>query len=200
MKLVLGTIFTTPPTIAVRSDNDGAPGPVIANPTVTILGHETSPEQWARVHLALASPLTLNPGRYWLSVEMGTHNPSWFMTVGASPYVHWSSDAGQTWAQVQGGGDVGFILYGTAATAETKTTDLLNTLGTLGLDAGILNSLQAKLRAALASIASGDDAGTCRALNDLANQISALSGKKLTEAQATDLLAEVDQIRQMIGC
>ena len=123
MKLVLGTIFTTPPTIAVRSDNDGAPGPVIANPTVTILGHEMPPGQIAtRVHVALASPLTLDAGRYWLSVEMGTHNPSWFMTVGPSPYVHWSFDAGQTWAQAQSGGDVGFTLFGTAATAETKTS------------------------------------------------------------------------------
>jgi hypothetical protein len=69
-----------------------------------------------------------------------------------------------------------------------------------GLDKGTLNSFQVKLQAALTALAAGDEAGACRALQDLINAVSAQSGKKLTVAQATAVIAEATRIRGLIGC
>jgi len=61
-------------------------------------------------------------------------------------------------------------------------------------------SFSAKVNNVLAALASGDQAGACAALNALANQTRAQSGKQLTVAQANELLAAAARIGAVIGC
>ena len=94
------------------------------NPSV--LGYETPPGQIAMyMHVALATPLTLGTGRHCLSIAMGVNYLIWFATEGRNPVMHVSFGGGQTWGPIGNGASTGFTLLGTAATAETKTTDLV---------------------------------------------------------------------------
>jgi Tol biopolymer transport system component len=65
---------------------------------------------------------------------------------------------------------------------------LRNRIRGFGLPKGIETSLLAKARAA------------CGPLAALANQARAQAGKRLTESQAAELMADVDQIRAALGC
>ena len=93
--------------------------------------------------------------------------------------------------------------YANAAVATTpaqKIGDLRSLIGALTLSTGIETSLDAKLRDALAALDASNAALACTALQDVINQVSALSGKKLTPADAADILAQVGVIRTQIGC
>jgi hypothetical protein len=67
-------------------------------------------------------------------------------------------------------------------------TALRNRIRSLGLPKGIETSLLAKTQAA------------CGPLGALANQARAQAGKKLTQSQSAQLIADADQIRAALGC
>jgi len=67
-----------------------------------------------------------------------------------------------------------------------------------GLDQG--TSLGSKLGAAQVSFQAGDTTTSCNQLNAFKNEIRAQSGKKLTTAQAAQLLADADRIKSSMGC
>jgi uncharacterized delta-60 repeat protein len=67
-----------------------------------------------------------------------------------------------------------------------------------GVPAGTKNALNAKLAAALSSLP--DTSQACNNLNALLNQIKALTGKKLTVAQAAGLITQVQAIMTTLGC
>lgn len=70
----------------------------------------------------------------------------------------------------------------------------------LGLPKGTRNSLQAKVRAALAGLDRGDTSASCDSLRALMNQARAQSGKKLTADQADQLIAHASRVRAVLGC
>jgi len=61
-------------------------------------------------------------------------------------------------------------------------------------------SLRDKVREAEADVAAGDKAGACSDLGAFISLVKAQVGKKLTQAQADDLLADARQIRNVLGC
>jgi uncharacterized membrane protein len=61
-------------------------------------------------------------------------------------------------------------------------------------------SLPNKLNSALASLQAGHTAGACGTLQDFINEVKARSGKKLSTADATLLIAAATQIRAPLGC
>jgi Tol biopolymer transport system component len=65
---------------------------------------------------------------------------------------------------------------------------------------GMTNSLTVKLRDALNSLNAGNTAAACAKLADFAKHTSAQSAKKLTAAQATQLIDEANSIRTALGC
>lgn len=69
---------------------------------------------------------------------------------------------------------------------------------TTGLPPG--KSLPAKIRAAQASVAAGRIADACSQLQSFLNEVRAQSGKHLTAAQAEDLTARANRIRELLGC
>jgi len=89
-----------------------------------------------------------------------------------------------------------------ASPAPQNEQSLLGLLGTIegfGLNAGVENPLTNLVRAANTALASGDSA--CPSLTDLGTQIDYLVGKKkLTAAQAAQLLSAVGSIRSNLGC
>jgi hypothetical protein len=73
---------------------------------------------------------------------------------------------------------------------------------TLGLLAGIpdTQSLTAKLEQALARIEDGNTEAACGALRALINEASAQADKKLTAAQAAQLIAEAEKALERLHC
>jgi Tol biopolymer transport system component len=65
---------------------------------------------------------------------------------------------------------------------------------------GAANSLTVKLRDALNALEVGNTAAACVKLADFANHTRAQAGKKLTVAQATQLIDEANSIRAALGC
>ena len=73
-------------------------------------------------------------------------------------------------------------------------------IGALTLSSGIETSLDAKPRSAVAALGASNSALACSDLLDVISQVNALSGKKLTPADAADVVARVVVIRTQIGC
>ena len=69
-----------------------------------------------------------------------------------------------------------------------------------GLPAGIENSFVVKLEHALASLQAGNTGAACGELQAFVNHAQAQSGKKLTVAQANQIIAEAQAIRAALGC
>ena len=68
---------------------------------------------------------------------------------------------------------------------------------------GIANSLDTKLANALAALNAanaGNRANVCNVLGAFINETQAQAGKKLTQAQAADLIADANRIRAVLGC
>lgn len=81
-----------------------------------------------------------------------------------------------------------------------RIQNLIKRIESFGLSHGITNSLTVKLRHALDAYNAGDTARTCSELAAFINHASALSGKKLTTAQATEVVTEAAAIRAVLGC
>jgi probable HAF family extracellular repeat protein len=77
---------------------------------------------------------------------------------------------------------------------------LVNLLQPLDLRPGIKLSLLAKLAAAGIAVEAGDTAVACNLLRAFINEVSAQSGKALSVAQANQLIAAANQLREAFGC
>jgi len=87
--------------------------------------------------------------------------------------------------------------------AADQIGDLASLVNGFNLKQGIENSLDAKLQnanAALAAANAGDIAGACNLMAAFINEVNAQSGKALTSAQASQLLAAANQVRSVLGC
>jgi hypothetical protein len=84
--------------------------------------------------------------------------------------------------------------------ANHQLTDLEEYVRVLELNRGIERSLTVKLQHALNALDEGDIEAACEHLTDFQNQVRALSGKQITEAEANALLASSEQIKNVIGC
>ena len=69
-----------------------------------------------------------------------------------------------------------------------------------GLQFGIETSLSAKLSDAAGSIQQGLPLNACSALQDLSNEVAALSGKKLSNQQAAKLQLDTTWTETSLDC
>lgn len=81
-----------------------------------------------------------------------------------------------------------------------KIGDLRSLIGALTLATGIGTSLDAKLRDALAALGASNMPLACSDLQDVINQANALSGKKMTPANAATIVSKSSAIRTQLGC
>lgn len=87
--------------------------------------------------------------------------------------------------------------------AAAQVSQLMVTVQAFNLQQGISNSLDAKLTNilnALNGATTGNTAAVCNQLGAFINESTAQSGKKLTVAQADQLIAAAQQIQAVIGC
>ena len=87
--------------------------------------------------------------------------------------------------------------------AAAQVSQLIVTVQNFNLQQGISNSLDAKLQNVLEALngaTAGNTAAVCNQLAAFINETAAQSGKKLTVAQANQLIATAQQIRAVIGC
>jgi type I site-specific restriction-modification system R (restriction) subunit len=78
--------------------------------------------------------------------------------------------------------------------------ELIDLVESFELPRGIERALVVKLEHALEAIIDGDLKRACNLLRAFINQVNAQKGKKITEAQAEELLEAAAQIRSVIGC
>jgi Beta-propeller repeat/HYR domain len=80
--------------------------------------------------------------------------------------------------------------------AQEQLVDLKLLVGSLGLDKGLTNSLEAKLSAAQQDPLSG----ACSDLSDFINQVSAKAGTAIPSLVAEELVASAIRIQAVLGC
>lgn len=196
-----------PATIQIRADNAGFVGAIIQSYEIVPVdteGVDCTPQCHTLNNLyQLPAPVVLGPGTYWIAV--GEANPSyeytWYGGAPALGATAQTSYEGGPW--LPSGStrfDFDFAVYGTDGTPANATQNLQATVEGMGLPDGTVTALNAKLRNALAAITAGDTAAACSALKDFINQVNALTGKKLTTAQANTLIAAAEAIRAQLGC
>ena len=88
----------------------------------------------------------------------------------------------------------------TAADPAEEMSDEIDLIESFGLARGTENGLVVKLNAAIVFLDQGNVAGACGKLNDLIVVVNSQKGKKLTVAQANQLLAETNAIKNLLGC
>jgi hypothetical protein len=96
--------------------------------------------------------------------------------------------------------DVFAFTFSLPSSAAGQITDLRNLVISFNLPHGIEHSLLVKLDDALAAVNAGDTAGACESLNAFINQARAQRGKKISAAQAAQLINGANQIKQTLGC
>ena len=87
--------------------------------------------------------------------------------------------------------------------AAAQVSALIARVQTFNLSQGIENSLDTKLQnvlAALSAARGGNASNVCGQMGAFINETQAQSGKKLTVAQADQLIAAAQQIRAVLGC
>jgi probable HAF family extracellular repeat protein len=87
--------------------------------------------------------------------------------------------------------------------ASAQTANLISLVASFNIAQGISNSLDAKLQNVLDSLSAanaGNRSNACNQLTAFINNVVAQSGKQLTVAQATQLIARANQIRSVQGC
>ena len=77
---------------------------------------------------------------------------------------------------------------------------LTDSVADLELPHGAERSLLAKLDGAQRNLDAGDTAGACDKLASFINQVRAQSGKKIDSADADDLIAEAEAVRESLEC
>ncbi len=143
-----------------------------------------------------SSTFGVQPGLYGtLGTPANTNFPG--ARVGATS---WTDSGGSFWLFGGNGydsesvpGALNDLWKGQTATISGLTVQLQN----LNLPFGTANSLLAKLQAAEAA---GSGSAACSDLNDFVAEVHAQSGKKLTVAQANQLIATATQLEIVQGC
>jgi hypothetical protein len=96
--------------------------------------------------------------------------------------------------------DIYAFTFAVPNSAEEQIEDLTDLIEGLNLPVGTASSLITKLQNALTAIDAGDTATACDSLTAFINATRAQSGKKLTAAQAADLITAAEEIKLALGC
>lgn len=190
-----------------RADDAGKPGAAIRSFALAAASKTSVDDQTnlADFRFDLPEPVTLRPGTYWLASQCSLT----LVECGLGPVVGQQAfttlDGGVTWQPGFQQGDRPpadnlFALVGTNARAKDAITNLVTTVAGFGLDRGTASSLDAKLQTALDDIAAGSFAGACTALQDFISSARAQAGKKLSSAQAAELIDGATNVRALLGC
>ena len=85
--------------------------------------------------------------------------------------------------------------------AAAQVNDQISLVNSFNLSpTGIQTSFDSQLQAVQADLAANNTAQACSDLTSFVNHVNAQSGKKLTVAQANQLLAAAEQIHAVLGC
>ena len=103
---------------------------------------------------------------------------------------------------VPGGGafDLYAFTFQVPSSTANQINDLIALVNSFNLPAGTANSLITKLQDAQAAIDASDTATACDSLTAFINACHAQSGKKLTAAQASQLINSATLIKTNLGC
>lgn len=124
--------------------------------------------------------------------------------IGMTAYTAVAGDVSNVAFKTSGpGGSASFTATPSASWLVFPPKQLIGELTTYiagaGLSTGTQTSLQAKLNAALAALAAGDDTGAVQALEDLIAEAQAQSGKHIAPAQSSEIVREAQTTIDTIG-
>jgi hypothetical protein len=84
--------------------------------------------------------------------------------------------------------------------AQQKISDLQDLVASMGIHHGITNALESKLQNALDALAADDNAGACYWMQSFVNLVNAQTEKKITAAQAMQLIDAATDIQTQLDC
>jgi len=84
--------------------------------------------------------------------------------------------------------------------AATQVSDLIISIKGFNLESGTENSLVVKLQHALSQVKAGNKGAACNHLKAIINQVQAITGKKLSAAQAGQMVITVKRLVVVLGC
>ena len=124
----LGADFTSLP-LSIRQDNGGAPGAVVpgANVTQSPTSNATNPccGNITDYLFDLETPVTLQPGTYWLAAEVTTGGATHFEWHARGPQsgaaALASIDGGEHWDMSLAGTTLGFVLFSPASAKQAQS-------------------------------------------------------------------------------
>ena len=99
-----------------------------------------------------------------------------------------------------GNWDLHAFTFPAPSSIQDEIDDVTELVESFDLPPGTENSLKSKLQNAIAAIEASDTATACSCLTAFINECQAQSGKKLTTAQATQLINSASQIKTDLGC
>lgn len=168
---------------------------------------ETSADLAQITNTAQEFTVTIDLRQWYTRLPPGTH------TIDAS-YVSFVTDpdiqangtcavadcVSPIWAGVLPAGSTTILVVDGTPTAVNHLDVLIGFVNALDIDAGLKNSLLAKLGQARTAASAGRTAPACGAMTAFTNEVSAQSGKGLTAADASQLLAAATKIKATLGC
>jgi len=127
----------------------------------------------------------------------------WALAMGKDLLAFTVYEGYQGRTDLNGDGDAGdFVLHVVSfvePTPEQRLQDLIDFVLGLDLHHGIENALKVKLDAAIAALAAGDIAGAMSDLGAFVNQVQAQAGKKISDADAAELIARAEEILALLA-
>jgi len=123
-------------------------------------------------------------------VIITSNAPATFATPGSTTVTWTATDAS--------GNTANATQLVTVLTPAQSVQNLINVKESMNLDKGIATSLDAKLSAALESLNSGQNSVAKNLLSAFINQVNAQTDKTITQAQATQLIQDVQNILNAI--
>lgn len=194
----------------IYADENGGPGGLSAEMTniTSAERNDLDPDEvvWIDYDFTLTTSVVLTPGTYWMGIRSNGMS-SGLMTGPGGPLLQRSASDGSfaiysTMVGYYPGPATGldFWLFGAIETPPQAIVRLQGAIADMDLRFGTENSMEAKLRAALAALNAGDAAGACGPLLALMNFVEAQRGKALTQAEADMLRTELTRIRTTLVC
>jgi hypothetical protein len=105
-----------------------------------------------------------------------------------------------TWMGIVAAGSQTVVVALDTVGASDALTKLIAEVAALQADPQIKQGLLSKLEAARDLVRKGNITGACGKVKDFIQQVQAQSGKKLTAAQANELIADANAISVLLGC
>ena len=172
------------------SFSDGSPDLALI-PTTSQTFTATNLRDW------YSTPGSLPPGTYNVTIEYVNFARDPDFVNGACAVA---DCFGPTWMGIVPAASQTVAVARDSAGAADALTQLIADVNALAVDPRVKNGLLSKLEAARDLVRKGNLTGACENIKDFIQQVRAQSGKKLSTAQAAELITKATAVNTLLSC